>query len=158
MLHDLGCPSSESIFKSWNTAIKLIWNVPRSTFTYIVENLLAENFETLRNSVYSRYPTFFQNLLKSSSKEVAFLANIVSRDVQSVTARNLKLIENASGYSPWDYSKMKVKAGLKKTPIPENNEWRLSLLSKMLGYRKTEENMLHQTDRLTDMINSLCDS
>ena len=35
MLHDLGCPSSESIFKCWNTALKHIWNVPRSTYTYV---------------------------------------------------------------------------------------------------------------------------
>ena len=66
---------------------------------YIVENLLAENFQTLRNSVYGRgrYPTFFQSLLNSSSKEIALLAYIVSRDAQIVTARHLKVIEKASG-------------------------------------------------------------
>ena len=55
MLHDLGTPSSESIFKCWNTAVKLIWNVPRSTYTYLVENMLAKNFVTLRHQMYSRY-------------------------------------------------------------------------------------------------------
>ena len=44
MLHDLSSPSSEAIFKCWNTAVKLTWNVPRSTYTYLVENLLAKNF------------------------------------------------------------------------------------------------------------------
>ena len=80
MLHDLSSPSSEAIFKCWNTAVKLTWNVPRSTYTYLVENLLAKNFVPLRHQMYSRYATFFQNLLKSSSKEVVLLANIVSRD------------------------------------------------------------------------------
>ena len=158
MLHDLSSPSSESIFKCWNTAIKLIWNVPRSTYTYIVENLLAINFQTLRNQIYSRYSTFFQSLLSSSSKEVSFLANIVSRDCQSVTARNLRLVENAAGGSPWDYSSNRLKSQLKKIPVPENDEWRLSLLLKLLEKRRQEENLLLDTKRLTKMIDSLCDS
>ena len=158
MLHDLGCSSSESIFKCWNTAVKHIYDVPRSTYTYIVENLLADNFTTLRNSVYGRYPNFFQSLLNSSSKEIALLANIVARYAQTVTARNIKVVEDASGYSPWDYSAMRVKSGLNKVTVPESNSWRLSLLSKMLAYRKLEGNMFQPTDRLTEMINSLCDS
>ena len=158
MLHDLSSPSSESIFKCWNKAIKLIWNVPRSTYTYIVENLLAKNFQTLRNQIYSRYSTFFQSLLGSSSKEVCLLANIVSRDCQSVTARNLQLIQNAAGCSPWDYSKNRIKSQLKKIPVPENDEWRLSLLLKLLEKRRIDENLLHDTETLTMMINSLCDS
>ena len=132
MLHDLASPSTESIFKSWNTAVKLTWNVPRSTYTYIVENHLAKNCHTLRHQIYSRYSRFFQNLLTSSSKEVSFLANIVSRDSQSVTNKNIELVKNAAGCSPWDFSTWRIKAGLKVSPIPENDEWRISLLSKML--------------------------
>ena len=36
MLHDLGSQTTESIFKAWNTAVKLTWDVPRNTYTYIV--------------------------------------------------------------------------------------------------------------------------
>ena len=142
--------------KCWNTVVKHICDVT-NTYIVIVENLLADNFTTLRNSVYGRYPSFFQSLLNSSSKEVALLANIVARDAQTVTARNIKVVEDASGHSPWDFSAMQVKSGLKKVTVPENNGWRLSLLSKMLAHRKAEENMLQPTDRLTS-INSLCDS
>ena len=158
MLHDLSSQSTESIFKCWNTAIKLIWNVPRSTYTYIVENLLAENFISLRNQIYSRYSSFFQSLLKSSSKEVSFLANIVSRDAQSVTSRNINLVKNACGLSPWDYSSTRVKSALEKIPVPGNNSWRLPLLTKLLEMRSLQEKLLQKTDRLTEMINSLCDS
>ena len=130
----------------------------RSTYTYIVENLLAKNFQTLRNQIYSRYSTFFQSLLSSSSKEVSLLANMVSRDSQSVTARNLKLVLNAAGCSPWEYSKNRIKSQLKKIAVPENAEWRLSLQSKLLEQRRIDENVLQDTETLTQMINSLCDS
>ena len=158
MLHDLASPSSESIFKSWNTAVKLTWNVPRSTYTYIVENLLARDSRTLRNHIYSRYSKFFQNLLNSSSKEVSFLAKIVSHDSQSVTHNNIQLIEKASGCSPWDFSTWRIKTGLTIKPIPANDEWRISLLSKMLEYRMKEEKLMNNTDNLSKMIDSLCDS
>ena len=93
-----------------------------------------------------------------SSKEVSFLANVVSRDCQSVTARNIRLVDKAAGLSPWDYSTARIKAGLEKLPVPENNDWRFPLLLKMLEYRRSEENKLHNTDNLTQMIDSLCAS
>ena len=97
MLYDLSSFSCESLFKSWNTCIKLIWDVPRSTFTYLVENVLAKNFVPLRHQVYGRYVNYFQGLFKSSSREVRHLVRVVSRDVRSVTSRNVELIKAASG-------------------------------------------------------------
>ena len=55
MLYDLSSPASESYFKAWNTCVKLVWNVTRSTYTYIVEHVLAPSFVSLRNQAYSRY-------------------------------------------------------------------------------------------------------
>ena len=97
-------------------------------------------------------------ILKSCSKEVVLLANLVSCDAQSVTSKNIALVERESGCSPWDYSSMRVKSGLKRKTIPDNNEWRLSFLMKLLKLRRTEEKLLANTDRLTEMIDSLCDT
>jgi hypothetical protein len=44
-------------FKCWNTCVKLIFGVPRSTFNYQVE-LLAEDQTSLRNQILARYPGF----------------------------------------------------------------------------------------------------
>ena len=76
MLYDFASESCVSLFKSWNTCIKLCWNVPRSTFTYLVDHVLAANFVSLRNQVYGRFASYFQNLFKSSSREVRHLARI----------------------------------------------------------------------------------
>ena len=119
MLYDLTSLATESYFKAWNTCVKLVWNIPRSTFTYIVENAVAPNFMSLRNQVYSRYVGFFQQLLKSSSTEVRHLARIVSRDERSVTCRNVRLLTRISGLSPWDYSKERIKMKLPKATIPD---------------------------------------
>ena len=49
---------------------------------------------------------------------MSFLANIVSRDVQSVTSRNINLVKHASRLSPWDYSSARIKSALEKTLVP----------------------------------------
>ena len=156
MLYDLASQSSESYFKAWNTCVKLIWDVPRSTYTYIVENTLAAGFDSLRNQVYARYVTYFQKLFQSSSKEVRHLVRIVARDARSVTWKNVSLIKEVSGLSPWDYSKWRIKEKLPRATVPANNEWRLGLLQKLLEMRRQQEFTVEDTDRATQMIDSLC--
>ena len=158
MLYDLSSSASESFFKSWNTFVKLSWNVPRNTYTYLVENLLANNFSSLKKQILSRYITFFQSLFTSASKEVRHLARVVSRDARSTVFRNIQLIEQLSGLSPWDFPKFKISQQIKKVSIPENNEWRLSLLKKMLNIRMVEESSMKETESLSKMIDSLCNS
>ena len=112
-----------------------MWNIPRSTFTYIVENVGASNFMSLRNQVYSRYVGYFQQLLKSSSREVRHLARSVGRDERSVTCRNIRLLTEISGLSPWDYSKERIKMKLPKATIPDGQVWRMELLFILLEKR-----------------------
>ena len=108
MLYDLSSQASQSYFKSWNTFVKLAWNVPLNTYTYLVENTLAANFTSLKKQIMSRFTKFFQNLLTSSSKEVRHLARILSRDARTTLFRNIQYIEEVSGLSPWDYSNWRI--------------------------------------------------
>ena len=152
MLYDLASQSAESLFKSWNTCMKLIWDVPRGTYTYLVENVLAKDFVPLRHQVYGRYVNFFQGLFKSSSKEVRHLARIISRDVRSVTCKNVGLIARASGLSPWDYSKLRIQQKLTRTAVPANDEWRPGFLLKLIEIRR---NAMDKKN-LDKLIESLC--
>ena len=155
MLYDFQSSSCESLFKSWNTCIKLIWNVPRSTYTYLVENILAADFVPLRNQVYGRYVSYFQNLFMSSSKEVRHLARIVSRDARSVTSRNVQHLTTLSGYSPWDYSSEKIRENLPRSVVPAGDGWRIGLLRKLLELRSKCDDKPRK-ERLSKMIDSPC--
>ena len=48
MIWDLGSSSAEQFFKCWNTCVKMVYNVPRNTFTYLVEGFLAANYVSFR--------------------------------------------------------------------------------------------------------------
>ena len=96
MLWDLGSDSAESFFKCWNTNVKLVFGLPRNTFTYLVEGFIASNFTSLRNQVYTRYAGFYRKLLLSPSREVQVLARIVQLDPRSTTCKNLKMLSEKS--------------------------------------------------------------
>ena len=104
MLWNLESEASEQFFKSWNTSVKLVYGVPRSTFTYLVEGHLASDHRSLRNQVLSRYPGYFRKLLESPSKEVRVLARIVSTTPRSTTCANLRYLERVTGLSERKYS------------------------------------------------------
>ena len=108
MLWSLSSESAESYFKAWNTCVKLIHKIPRNTYTYLVEGFFAAEHSSLRNQVLSRYTRFFQNLLRSPSKEVRLLSNIVARDSQSTPFKNVKYIEKLALKSPWEYSALVI--------------------------------------------------
>ena len=158
MLWALDSDTSESYFKSWNTAVKLLFNVPRSTFTYLVEGHLAAGFTSMQNQILSRYPTFFQSLLNSPSREVALLARIAARDTRSVTHRNVAHIEKMSGLSPWDYGAKTIKSSLPTLQVPEEEKWRIGLLDTLLNMRRERNICLYDSQRITAMIDSLCNT
>ena len=101
--------------------MKLVWDVPRSTHTYLVDNFLATNHLSVKNQLLSRYVNFFRSLLK-------VLANIASRDVRLVTGKNLHFIERESGLDPWKVSSANVRDMLPNSKVPAADMWRLPLL------------------------------
>ena len=41
MLWNLASPMAEQFYKSWNTCVKLVYGIPRNTFTYLVEGFCS---------------------------------------------------------------------------------------------------------------------
>ena len=83
MLWDLDSDMTGQMCRSWNTCVKLSFDIPRSTHTYIVENILAPNFLPVKTELMARFVKFYQNLVKSNSLEITLLAGIVSNDINT---------------------------------------------------------------------------
>ena len=158
MLWDLGSHTCGQYYRSWSTCVKLTYNVPRNTYTYLVENLLALEFVPIKTELLARYGPFFQSLTKSQAPEVQFLANLISQDLRSSTARNLALVRSESGINSFTVPAQMVRNHVKLAEIPRNQEWRITLLEKLLSQRKQLEADLLDTTSLDDLINPLCSS
>ena len=156
MLWALESDTAEQYFKAWNTFVKLTFEVPRSTFTYLVEGYLAKDFVSLRNQILGRYPSFFQKLLKSPSKEIRLLANIVGRDPKSTTYKNIQHVKNLSSLDPWDFSSQSIKIQLPVKKVPDNQKWRLGLMANLMEIREDKFVNAEDASRICAMLDSLC--
>ena len=101
-----------------------------------------------------------KGLRLSISKEVRVLFNLVARDLQTNTAKNIKLVEGVSETNLWTVGQSKLKKELHSNQlvdIPIRDKWRLIYLSSLL--RQHQEASLNvqedQMTRIQELINSL---
>ena len=157
MLWDLGSPTSEQYFKCWNTCVKLAYDVPRNTYTYIVEGFLAADMTSLINQVISRYSGFYRKLLSSPSREIRALVKIVANDPRSTTCKNLRFLRSKTGLNqPELYSSAKIKVALPVQSVPESDKWRLGLLTSLFKLRTEKYLRVEDSRTICAMIDSLC--
>ena len=158
MLWDFQSDMVGQYCRVWNTCVKLSYDIPRSTHTYLVESFLAVNFVPVKTELLARYVNFYKSLKLSPSPEVQHLCEVVSSDVRSTTSRNLSVIRDVSGLDPLVVSPHDVRRSVKSSEIPENDVWRPPLLDMLLNRRKDMEVALLKTDEIQKVIDSLCSS
>ena len=83
-----------------NVHLNVTWEVPRSTRTYIVQQLLNCGLSSARVDILTRYCGFIRGLKNSPSYEVRVMVNIAVRDARSTTGSNARLLEDVSGTDP----------------------------------------------------------
>ena len=157
MLWDLGSDMATQYYNVWTTCVKLAWQVPRATRSYLVDQLLCCDLTSARMDTLARYARFARGLLVSPSMEVAVMAGVAMRDIRTVTGSNLSL---ETGIDPINgsLSKLKYELGLNTVSAPDLDKWRVDYLGKLLAergeafYRADESLVL----RLSNLIDSLC--
>ena len=66
------------------------------------------------------------------------MVNLVSRDLQTTTGSNIRMVEEASGLSAWDTVQEKLREAIRKkelADIDDQDKWRIPYLNKLLGQR-----------------------
>ena len=58
MLWDLGGVMAAQVFNSWDTAVRLAWDCPRQTRTYLVQRVLSCGLSSARTDILTRYEYF----------------------------------------------------------------------------------------------------
>ena len=159
MLWDLAGDGASQVFNAWTTAVKLSWDCPRDTRTYLVQQVLSCGQTSAKSDLLARYAKFFRSLRSSTSREVATMAHLVSRDIQTTTGRNLKLVESTSGLSAWDISQDKLREALRKQEVitvVEGDQWRIPYLEKLLEQRQEIKYAGEDVKDIDSLISSLC--
>ena len=158
MLWDLASEAAWQVYRTWNTCVKLTWDIPRWTHNYLVDNLLAGDIPSTRQKILCQYVNFFRKLRVSPLREVRILANVVGKDEGSVTAGNLAYLKEVFKLDPWTQSMMVFKKMYKGYTVPEVDGWRLPMLEKLLNQRREMAACDEEVDDITGLIDSLCSS
>ena len=159
MLWDLGGEKACQVYSAWDTAVKLTWGCPRYTRTFLLQQVLACGDTYVKADILSRYGKFSKELRLSISKEVRVFFNLVARNLQTNTAKDIKIVEAMSGTNLWAVGQYKLKKELhmnQLVDIPIRDRWRLNYLALLLRQHQ-EARLQVQEDRVTriqELINS----
>ena len=143
------------MYRSWSTSVKLAWDLPRSTHTFLMEGLLARNFFTVKQELVGRFVNFFLGLQRSRSPEVRVVASMAGRCVRSTTGKNLVQIERDTGLDPWVTPAWKVRAAVPREEVPMREGWRAQYLTKLIWARREMMTNVEDTTELDSLIDSL---
>ena len=157
-LWDLYGDMAGQVYRSWNTTVKLVWNLPRSTHNYFVDHLLAESFSSIRKSILVEYVGFLHRLGKSVSSEIRLMSKISSSDIRSTTGKNCYNLKQEFGLDPWSATTGAFKHMYKYNEVPNMDKWRLPLLSSLLAERYEMTVCEEETEDIVGLIESLCSS
>ena len=148
------------VHSAWVTGVKLAWEVPRATRSYLVQEVLAPGFTPLRSELLLRFRNFFRRLLCSPSPEVVIAALLGARDIRTTVGANLQLLKEETGLDTWQASPGEIRRKLKEkseVKVPDQDMWRIPYLRKLLqarleaSYKGQEE----KVEELTNRVNSL---
>ena len=90
MIWSLKSDDYMKLVRSYNTAIKLIWDLPYQTHKNFVEQLT--DFPHLQSMLHSRYVGFAKSVNHSKKPEVQLLFKTCRYDLTSNTGSNLKYL------------------------------------------------------------------
>ena len=82
----------------------------------------------------------------------------MARDVRTNTGNNLQHVQEMTGLDPWSCFGSQVKKVMneKLAQLPQQDEWRLPYLGKLLEKRGEKYYKVEDTTELTELIDSLC--
>ena len=155
MLWDLYGEAAGMVYRTWNTCVKLAWDLPRSTHNYFVDQLAAP-LPSVRKKLLCQFVGFCHKLSTSASWEIRILAKIAGSDIGSTTCKNLKNIQEEFNVCPWSNTASKFKREYKGYLVPPEDSWRLPLLRKLLDQRREMVTCDEDVGTITSLIDSLC--
>ena len=121
----------EQTVNSYNVNVKCIFNLPRSTHCWLVEELSGGNHAKI--VIFKRFVKFVAGLESNMRQSIRSLLSTVRGDVRSLTGGNLRMIQLTTGI-PISLVTSQLR-NCRVYQAPEGEEWRLPMLQSLLEIR-----------------------
>ena len=136
VLWDLGGTAADSLFASWNSFVRMTWNLPNTTHRYLIEEV--SEFSHIQAILSQRYLGFMHSLINSKKKCLSELARKMIFDQGSNSGQNINLIALSAGYTRYNVMKMSpscVANAIKYCPVPKESKWKIAFLKELMSVR-----------------------
>ena len=146
----------DKLYKSFNVAIRICYNIPRNSHKYYIEELV--NFPHPKIMLCSRFVKFYDTLIKSKKIAVRLLAKLSFIDEKTVLKCNLRNIaKDCNVKTVNDLSPSFVKQNMRYSDVQEDQDWWIPLLHNLLLIRSKQWTVEQLEDReLEDLIYYVC--
>ena len=151
-LWDIFSPNCERLYKAWNVAVRLAWNVPRTTHRYLIEGISG----CLHPKVMlaSRLVKFVEQLRSSSKMGVRVLASLACTDQRCVLGKTIAKVSRECSSNVEDLTPSMVKGNLKYFDVPEEERWRLGPILQILDENLEIPGFTHE--ETSEILDTLC--
>ena len=127
-------------------------SLPRRTHKYFLEPLTETRH--IIKSLRSRFLRFLSNLVSGKKKAVRCVLELVKRDVRSTTGKNLRHLKlKTQNFNEKDIDVYETPYD----PIPEEEEWRISLAQEIISAKCGELSLNLTNEEVDDLAEYVCE-
>ena len=120
---------TKQVVNSWSVSVRHMWDLPLSTHRNLIEPLSGTHAETM---LLSRYAMFIQSLRKTSRVAVQFLLQVVSKDMNTVTGRNIRhVLTKSNSQDIFSMNVKKFKENHEFAPLPPDQKWKPQFIKEL---------------------------
>ena len=152
---DLFSRDCDKLYKSFNVAIRIGYDLPRNSHRYFIEEVI--NFPHPKVMLCSRFVKFYKTVTNCNKLSVRLLSNLGKDDVRTVFGRNLQNIASECNTERNFLTPALVKHEMKYFPVPPEQSWRIPLLQNLLAVRAEEMTLDNfENAELDQLIEHVC--
>ena len=142
--------------KSWNTALKIIWDLPYATHTRYLESFSP--VPHLESVLTGRYLGFANTLLMSNHPLLGLLFSSCQNNLSSQTGTNIKfLLDKYKEVSLMDLAREKMAVKKHRVyPLPKEETWKINLIRELALLRKGQLQINFDEKNLEEILEAIC--
>ena len=146
----------QKLFRSWNTVVKIIWDLPYSTHKRFIESLTE--VPHLQSTLHSRYVGFISSLNNSSKPQIQVLFNMCYKNQMSNTGRNTsELLHHYKTDSLENLIEKKQLIKKKRVnPLEEGEDWKVKFIEELSLIKKGFLDIDMEESDIDIMLNIIC--
>ena len=156
ILWSLRSEEHKKLNRSWNTVMKIVWDLPYATHNRFLESM--SDIPHLQSMLHGRYIAFIENLSSPKKTHLQMLFNLCKQDLSCNTGQNIEYLVTLCKVENLNALIMKRQfiKNERIYPLKKDEEWIVEMIEEMclskLGFIATD---IEENDIIT-MLDIIC--